>query len=329
MNDILKNTITTIILTIAVGTVLTVGYRLVTHAPEDLSENPFEYRLDGLENEDFGPPTYREIRQFEVKTNRLRALAVGRNDEIYVGVERAIFLFDKEGCLSDRIDLPATPSCIAVDDQGDMYLAIRNHVEIYDSIGTKKATWERYGDESILTSIAIKESLVFVADAGNRIVLKYDKKGLFLERIGGKNKDRHIPGFIIPSPYFDVAIDPDDYLWVVNPGRHSLEKYRDNGDLIASWGECSMQIRGFCGCCNPSHIAILSDGSFVTTEKRLVRVKRYNPVGELTAVVAGTDQFEKDTDGLDVAVNSKGEILLIDDKKKIVRIFAEIDGDQD
>ena len=131
---------------------------------------------------------------------------------------------------------------------------------------------------------------------------------------------------IIPSPYFDVAVDPDSFLWAVNTGRHSLENYTVDGDLRSSWGEYSMTIEGFCGCCNPTHIAIMNNGKFVTSEKGIARVKVYNGLGELDSVVAGPKQFNEGTVGLDLAVDTEGRIYVLDPVRKSVRIFEKIES---
>ena len=120
------------------------------------------------------------------------------------------------------------------------------------------------------------ENNVFAADAGNRVVLRYDKSGKLAGRIGEKNKERNIPGLIIPSPYLGVVLAPDGLLRVNNTGRHRVEAYTVNGDLESSWGKPSNAIEGFCGCCNPIGLALLPDGRYVTCEKGLPRVKVYS-----------------------------------------------------
>jgi hypothetical protein len=130
-----------------------------------------------------------------------------------------------------------------------------------------------------------------------------------------------VPGFIVPSPYFDLGISKDGNLWVVNPGRHSFEKYAINGTLLTSWSKASMAMEGFCGCCNPSNFAFLNDSLFVTSEKGIERVKIYNTDGTFLAVVATPDQFEEGTTGLDLAVDKQNRILVLDPVKKLVRIF--------
>jgi hypothetical protein len=84
-----------------------------------------------------------------------------------------------------------------------------------------------------------------------------------------------------------------------------------------------MEIEGFSGCCNPSHFAILEDGSFVTSEKGLARVKIYNRIRDIVSVVALPDQFIEGTVGLDLAVDSSQKIYVLDPRQKLVRIFEK------
>jgi hypothetical protein len=68
-------------------------------------------------------------------------------------------------------------------------------------------------------------------------------------------------------------------------------------------------------------VAIRRDGSFVTSEKGLVRVKLYTPAGDLVGVVAGSDQFDEGVSGLDLAADSAGRILVLDPVRLEVRVF--------
>ena len=80
-------------------------------------------------------------------------------------------------------------------------------------------------------------------------------------------------------------------------------------------------MEGFCGCCNPSNFAMIYDSLFVTSEKGIERVKIYNADGTFRCVVAGPDQFEAGTKGLDLAVDKNNRILVLDPVKKLIRIF--------
>jgi sugar lactone lactonase YvrE len=208
-----------------------------------------------------------------------------------------------------------------VDSDGTVYAGMKDHVEVYDSDGTKAAAWPSLGKKTLLTSIAVGERTVFVADFGHRRVIHFDKNGKEIHRTGKGEISPGVTKFFVPSPYFDLAVDDGDSVWVVDPGRHRLIKYRSNGDFITSWKRSSVTIEGFCGCCNPSHIALRTDGSFVTSEKGLERVKIHAPTGDLVEVVAGPEQFEEGTVGLDLAVDSRDRIFVLDPTKGTVRVF--------
>jgi hypothetical protein len=109
----------------------------------------------------------------------------------------------------------------------------------------------------------------------------------------------------------------------VNPGRHAFEAYNFKGEQISNWNRTSMSIEGFSGCCNPSNIAMLSDGSFVTAEKGLERVKIHLPSGDFKSVVAAPELFEAGTIGIDLAVDSNDRILVLDPTKRLIRIFEK------
>ena len=264
-----------------------------------------------------------------------RGIAVDSRGRIYVAGDKSVNVFSDSGDLQSEIELTAMPRCLAVADDGRIYIGIEDHVEVYGLEGKRAAVWAGLGEDVVLTSIAVSNNDVFVADAGNRVVVHYDSDGKLLNYIGRKNEDRNIPGFVIPSPYFDLAVGSDGLLRVVNPGRHRIEAYTFDGDLEFWWGEFSARVEGFTGCCNPVNFAMLQDDSFVTCEKGLVRVKIYNADGSFAGLVAGPEQLvrggashvcklpaECQAGGFDVAVAKLGRILVLDTIKNSVRIFA-------
>ena len=270
---------------------------------------------------------------------RARSIFVDSGGSVYVAGDKAIRMFGRRGDLVKVIDLADAPRCLSVDGDGKIYIGMKDHVEVYDSSGKRLASWQDLGENALLTSVAVRKNDVFVADAGNRIVLHYDTKGTLINRIGRKDKDKGIAGFVIPSPYFDLAVGSDGLLRVANPGLHRIEAYTFEGDLELQWGEFSTGVEGFCGCCNPVNFAILADGSFVTCEKGLVRVKIYGPDGSFVGVVAGPEQLVADggsrvcenvaqcqAGGFDVAVSrfiGNGKVYVLDTIKGVVRMFVK------
>jgi len=266
-------------------------------------------------------------------------IAVDSKDSIYVAGDRAVRIFAQSGDLLGEIKLSDTPRCLTVSADGTIYIGLKDHVEVYDAQGQRQASWDSLGQDALLTSIAVSKDNVFVADAGNHVILRYDTAGNLVNQIGKKDPDRNIPGFVIPSPYFDLAVPRDGLLRVVNPGRLRIEAYTLDGDLEFWWGEPSVAVEGFCGCCNPVNIAVLPEGGFVTCEKGLIRVKIYDSEGTFVGVVAGPEQLtqggtpsiclfpnECQAGGFDVAVDSTGRIFVLDTINNVVRAFTRMKG---
>jgi len=315
--------LTVAVIAVSVTGILYFGYKAIRDNSARGQGNPFEYDIEDFKKSGAALVHYTEVGRIRIELKSVFGISVGPDDRIYVSGDNSLLIFNGDGILHSTISKVDPAYCLFVDKNHDLYLGMDDHVEVYDRKGEKKSSWESLGEEAIITSIAVSENNVFVADAGNNIVWKFDKSGNRLKRIGEKDEARDIPGFIIPSPFFDVALDPDGFLWVANTGRHSLENYTQDGDFRTSWGEFSMEIKGFSGCCNPSHFAILEDGSFVTSEKGLARVKVYNRIGDLVSVVALPDQFIEGTVGLDLAVGSSQRIYILDPRQKLVRIFEK------
>ncbi len=264
-----------------------------------------------------------------------RAVALDSNGRVYVAGDKAIRVFSSAGSPERMIELSGEPRCLTVAGDGSIYVGFADHVEVLNAEGKRVASWDSLGDEAVLTSIARYEDRVFVADAGHRVVLHYDTAGALIGHIGEKDADKDIPGFVIPSPHFDLAVSRDGLLRVVNPGRNRIETYTSDGHLEFWWGQRSVKIEGFCGCCNPVNFALLPDGGFVTSEKGLVRVKVYNSDGRFIGVVAGPAQLtggsllricetpeECQGPAFDVAAGADGRIYVLDTIENVIKVFT-------
>lgn len=282
---------------------------------------------------------YKQQASIPIAMNDLRAIAVGPNDEIYVAGDHSIQILGLDGRAIGAIKLETEPTCLAVaaddfEEPGRLYIGSAQGVLIYGPDGTALGAWPSLDQKSILTAIAIALDEVFVADAGHRIVLRYAVDGELLGRIGAASPDRQMPGFILPSPYFDLVVGPDMFLYVVNPGARRVECYTFDGQLQGFWGRAGSAVPDFFGCCNPSHLARLPDGRFVTSEKGIPRIKVYSDVGDFETVVAGPAELGVPQSALgdargdqahrifDIAVTKNGLILALDPQNRSVHVFA-------
>jgi hypothetical protein len=289
----------------------------------DDKTNPYEYNLDKLKKSDSLEVAFKEINQFTPGLEEIYGIAVDNFDRIYVSGKNGVEIFENSGKPEKKFPVTGIARSIQVDNTGKIFLGMEDHIEVLDITGKRIARWKSESNNSILTSIAVTLSDIFVADAGEKVVYHYDHDGKLINRIGEKDPQNNIPGFVIPSPFFDLGINRTGQLWVVDPGRHTMMNFSYDGKLISQWGKASMGVEGFCGCCNPSNFAFLSDGSFITSEKGIERIKIYQPDGKYKYLVAAPGSFEEGTRGLDIAVDSEERILILDPMKKKVRFFVK------
>lgn len=315
-----------IILTLAI--IVIIGKDFIGNKAGKNIPNPYNYDMDQFRKVDSTTILYKEIITFPVQAFTPKGIAVS-GKTIYVVTEKNLLKFDYSGKQLMNVDLPDTATCITVAKEGNIWIGTLHSAGEFDMNGKQISKWNSFGERSVITSLAVDGRNVFVADAGNRIVYHCNSKGQILLRIGEMSVEKGVPGYIIPSPYFDVAIDDNGFLWAANTGQHSLENYNKDGSLRTSWGKASTKIDGFCGCCNPAQFALLSDNSFVTSEKGIPRIKLYDQHGVMQGVVASPKMFENGWYAPDIAIDEEQHVVALDYDRLQVRIFErKKDGDK-
>lgn len=292
---------------------------------------PPEYVYDISEYTKIAPELilYKQVGS-AIPTGLKNSHSIAVHEGIYVAGDSAIVKIDLTGRVEMKLD--ASPTCLAVDVNGIIIVGIQDTIVLLGADGAKRTQFSIPQKNAVLTSIALNNDHIFVADAVNGLIYCYDRNNNLINTIGKEGQTK----FVIPSPYFDIAMASDGLLRVVDPGRHKIIAFTADGDREWAWGEASVKVEGFSGCCNPVNFAILPDGSFVTIEKGLVRVKIYDAEGKFLGVVAGPEQLELhelqqvcltpdqcQSRGFDVAVDSKGIIYVLDTVNNVVRMFEK------
>ena len=292
--------------------------------PDKMEPNKFEYSVDEFRQVPEEMIQYRETKNFKIGFERPAGLTISDN-EIYLVGDQKLKVIDVSGQLLKEVELNEIPTTVEVS-AGKTYVAFKNKIQVLDESGKVADEWKLDGEKTYITAVAISEDNVFVADAGTRRILRFNANGELQNTFEGKANQDDLHGFIIPSPYFDIDVTEEGDLWVVNPGLHSLENYTSEGNLREHWRSSGARLEGFSGCCNPAHFCFLPDGSFITSEKGLVRVKVYKPSGEFSEVVVPPNKFDDKIEGEapDVAVDSQGNIYALDFDRNLLRVFEKI-----
>ena len=287
----------------------------------EAQEKNFAYDDKAVRTIDPALVKYREVGRIETGMQAPKCIITTADGRVLVGGERMVRVLDAKGVPVTSFAISGTPECLAMATDGTIYVGMKDHVEVYSGSGQLKATWAAPGNLARLTSIAVSGQDVFVADAGRRVVVRYGLDGKVGTEIGRQDAAQAVPGLVAPSPHMDVATTPDGSVWVANPGRHQLELYSRDGELQRFWGKGGSAVEEFFGCCNPSNIALLSDGSIVTAEKGVARVKLYQPQGEFDCIVAGPNAFGDNREGLKLAADNAGRVMVLEPGTRAIRIF--------
>jgi hypothetical protein len=221
---------------------------------------------------------------FDPGAGPLKTVTVSSSGNIYLGGDSWVGCFDKNFKLLWNLLTPKPVTSLSV--SGDTIFASTMETVLLISLqGELKDEWGPYETNTIITSVSSNKYYVAYADAGNKIVMVLKKNGE-LKSIIGKSGE----AFIIPSPYFDVALSADNTIYIANTGNRRIEKRTREGELISYFGQPGTAPDAFCGCCNPAHFALINDG-FITAEKGLNRIKIIDKEGKFAEFVSSENKF--------------------------------------
>jgi len=262
--------------------VVFIGYIIFDTAKPSASsrDEPKKPEITGI------PDAWKISNEFKVGGDSLKAVTVSSSGKIYVGGNSFVSCYNKDLKLLWNVKTPAAVTGLS--NYGDSVFASTSaQIIVMNPEGKILNEWGPFEDSSLITSLSANRKFVAFADAGNKTVFILDKGGEVKKMIG--QNDKH---FVIPSPYFEVALDSMNNLFVANTGLHRIETYSIDGVLKSFFGEPGLGPEYFCGCCAPPHFALIPQG-FVTAEKGINRIKILNKKGELVEMVNSKNNFIK------------------------------------
>lgn len=292
--------------------------------PDRRGKNPYALEVKQYREVDEDLISYRETRNFSLGLLIASDMSYHKNT-LYISGNSSLVVLPLDGSQATMHEILPGATCLEVDEQ-HIFVGFGSYVAKYNHAGELLQQWDDLGERTVLTNLAIKGDHIYLADAGNRRIVIFDREGVQTGQFEGKAESEAGHGFIVPSANFDLAVNSYGELWVVNPGKHAVENYSDDGRMRGFWENMSFEIDGFLGCCNPARITTLEDGSFVTSEKGLVRIKIYDESGVLKSVVAAPDLFkEEEGEAPEVCADENNVIYALDFDKDMVRVFEPLE----
>ncbi len=314
-----KRGLTIVVLVILAVILAVIVVDLLKSRPGRRGGNPYALEVEQYRQVDPALISHRETRNLSLGS--LTASAMDYEEgRLYIAGDSSLVVILPDGRVVERTGILPGPTCLVVVGH-QVYIGYKTFVAKYDEEGNLVKRWDELGGSAVITNLASNGRQLYVADAGNREVAIFSMEGDLLGRFEGKAETEAGHGFIVPSPNFDLAVNSYGELWVVNPGKHALENYSDDGRMRGYWESSSFEIEGFLGCCNPARITVMEDGSFVTSEKGMVRIKIYDQSGKLLSVVAPPGLFREEGRAPDLCVDSAGVVYALDYDRNVIRIF--------
>ncbi|UCF37446.1 MAG: hypothetical protein JSU96_00820, partial [Acidobacteriota bacterium] len=236
----------------------------------------------------------------------LAGITIGPGELIFAVGDSEVKVYDASGRLQRRWQTGSPGLSVAVSN-GKVYVGQEKQLEIFDLEGNLLNRWQDPDRLGAVTAIQVVDSSILVADARDRSIRRFDEDGQFLNNIGKENR---MKGFNIPNGTLDFSVDHNSVIHACNPGKHRVERYTLDGELLGHIGRFGgIDPRGFQGCCNPTNVAVSGQGDVYVTEKAGPRAKVLNSAGELLAVIA-TDEFDPNSMNMDLVVDSKGRVYV-------------------
>lgn len=241
------------------------------------------------------------------------SVAVSESGDIYLGGDSFLACYDN--LLSEKWTLKTPSGISAIAVSGDtVFAASEELIFLVSGTGIMINEWGPYEANSIITSVSAGKNYLAFADAGIKRVFILKKNGEVHSMIGQSDKK-----FIIPSPYFDVALSGDTILYIANTGNHKIETWSMDGAFIRSFGEPGTASQAFCGCCNPAHFVVVPQG-FITAEKGINRLKIVNFKGEFIEYVSSDNTFTPSVP-LDIASDDGNTIYGVNSADSKLYVF--------
>lgn len=192
-----------------------------------------------------------------------------------------------------------------------IYLLFPSHIEVYDFEGHPVQQWQACSEGADYCALTVFEGGVFVTDASNKHICKYNIDGSLARFINSPE------GFIVPSYCFGIT-HHEGRVYCSNPGRHKIEVYEADGTFVNSFGKAGTDEGAFSGCCNPVHLTFMQSGELLTSEKGVPRISCYGTNGTYHSTLLNAKMLGGGHDAYEVKVY-KDKLIVSGGKK--VQVF--------
>ena len=249
---------------------------------------------------------------------RLAGVAVAPDDHLFTVGDDSIKQFTTDQTLAGEFELGGLGWSLYAE-QDVVWVGMDGKLMSFTRDGKSVVTIQDGERLGRVTAVAAAGDELVLADATHRAVRRYSRTGRYLGDLGTAANTR---GFMIPNGVLDLVSDKrNQTVLVAHPQKHRVERYAASGALVAKWGKFGMHDPSdFGGCCNPTNIAVASDGTVAVSEKAPPRIKLYDADGTFELLI-DQDIFDPNTKNIDLDFDSQHRLYATDPARRVVHIL--------
>ena len=234
------------------------------------------------------------------------------------GQKGMLQVISSEGRVGVERVLPRPARAVVSDHDQDLLVGMGPEIHRLSADTLQSVEVFSLPSRSLVTGIVAGKDALFAIDASRQSLWRIDRTDAAMYELS------KLAPANIPAEFFHLRQNASGKLLIGNPSRHRIESYSPEGKLLAQFGRKSRELEGFSGCCNPVSFVVRHDGSLVTAEQGIPRIKLYSADGQFVKsivepeIFAETVQTEENRTvecsrrGFDLAVVNEREIAVLD-----------------
>jgi len=170
-----KNSLIIIILILVAAVTALILTDFSGDKPDKRGKNPYEYNVDTYKTVAEDLIHYRETKNIPFGKIIATALCIHEN-ALYVAGDNFLQVLKPDGTQLLSVPIGEGPTCIHAN-ADNIIVGFEKNVSVFDHQGNLMHAWEIPESKTVITSLTSKGNTIYVADAGNRRVMGYSFQG--------------------------------------------------------------------------------------------------------------------------------------------------------
>ena len=245
---------------------------------------PSHARAEPVPGDPWGQSKFCGRIQLDVATPR--RIALDPNGELFLAVGNQVIRLDRQGGILELHSFERPVRCLAVDEQ-TIFVGIRDSVHLVQRREPRtKHVFPVVRHGHLVGDLVRSDGDLLVSDVTSGQIIRCP-----IESIGRNEAQRWSEQAVrrAISTAGRITDAFDGAVAVTDPARHRIAVTNRSGAIATTWGHRSRRSDGFQGCCNPMVVSRLPDGSWISAEAGQVRIKRFDAQGKFISQIAGPD----------------------------------------